>query len=73
MSKMKRFIEQVSVDMGYDGMITNEVLNEAGRRLKHLGVNEQGVARYETQNNERHTHRVPQRFRQIICEISEED
>lgn len=34
MSKMKRFIEAVSVDMGFDGMINTEVLEEASRRLQ---------------------------------------
>jgi len=33
MSKMKRYAEQVSVEMGYDGEINNEVLAEAQKRL----------------------------------------
>ena len=33
MSAMKRFAEDVSVDMGYDGEINDEVLAEAHRRL----------------------------------------
>jgi len=33
MSAMKRFAEDVSVDMGYGGEINDEVLDEAQRRL----------------------------------------
>jgi hypothetical protein len=33
MSAMKRFCEDVSVDMGYRGEITGTVMAEAGRRL----------------------------------------
>lgn len=33
MGRMKRFAEEVSMDMGYDGELTNEVLKEANRRL----------------------------------------
>lgn len=34
MSFMKRFAEQVSIDMGYDGEINSHVLEEAQRRLE---------------------------------------
>jgi hypothetical protein len=33
MSAMKRFAEQVSVELGFDGEINEEVLAEAQRRL----------------------------------------
>jgi len=36
MSRMKRFAEDVSVEMGHDGEINDEVLQEADRRLKQL-------------------------------------
>lgn len=34
MSAMKRFAENVSVEMGFDGELNDEVLAEADRRLK---------------------------------------
>ena len=34
MSAMKRYCEDVSVDMGPDGEINDAVMEEAGRRLK---------------------------------------
>jgi len=33
MSKTKRFIEEVSVEMGKDGEIDDEVIEEASRRM----------------------------------------
>jgi len=40
MSYMKRFAEQVSVDMGLDGEITDEVLTEAQKRLKGTNMSD---------------------------------
>jgi hypothetical protein len=39
MSKIKQFAEKVSIELGYDGEINEEVLKEADRRLKeYLGL-----------------------------------
>ncbi len=38
MSCMKRYAEQVSIEMGFDGEITDEVLEEGARRLLSAGV-----------------------------------
>ncbi len=38
MSAMKRFAEDVSVEMGFEGEINDEVLIEAQRRLIALNV-----------------------------------
>lgn len=36
MGAMKRYAEQVSVELGYDGELNDEVLQEAQRRLDKL-------------------------------------
>ena len=40
MSMMKRFAEQVSEDMGYDGELTKKVLQEAQRQLNEIPTKE---------------------------------
>ena len=49
MSQMKRFAEQVSIEMGFNGELNDEVLEEAQRRLQsndsalaHQAVSEYG-------------------------------
>jgi len=44
MGALKRFAENVSVDMGYDGEIDDEVLAEAERRLQEWNSDNESVS-----------------------------
>ena len=47
MSMMKRFAEEISVEMGFDGELNDQVLEEAQRRLKEKLVKCPGCQRPE--------------------------
>ncbi len=51
MSKMKKFAERISIEMGYDGKLNEAVLQEANRILKNWGL-ERHVLEMQSESKE---------------------